>query len=598
MDNASQGPTGDPEQFRWGIDSIVFSGGEELSVPRDALTILIGPNNSGKSTALRELHGLLVEQPNQGGLRVIWNAKPFREGRMEDCRAWLMSHYPRRPIVDDPRRPNPGVPDVFFTIQGATTFAAVGKAWPHGNRLQELNAFLVHKLDSISRISGHSAERIELHTHTPTAYIHVLQADDTLAARISSEVRGAFGEGLVINWTSTRAQFHVGDEPTRTRDQDRVSTGYARALSTLPILDNAGDGMRSFVGSLLATECGNHPVLIIDEPDSFLAPPQARRLGRLLATSARSRHRQVIVATHSSDLVQGALSQGNVAVCRVTRDGSVNHGHLLDSERLADLTRKPLLRSAAAIDGVFHHGVIACEADSDCRFYQALLDRLESKKEIEGPLDLYFVPAGGKGELATLATAYSNLRVPVAVIADLDLLQKEGELRNVVTGLGKDYSEVQKLAREVRTAFGELPPSIGYDQFEKAITEILEGTKAAKKLDPEHRRRLSEVIRDAADWSEAKKYGLLKLKGGQLASAKDLLERLASWGLFLLPHGVLECWWRAGPAGSKTEWFVAAMKKLDEDKTAFATAEVFAARVAHYFGKRTATLDISRWLDV
>ena len=61
-------------------------------------------------------------------------------------------------------------------------------------------------------------------------------------------------------------------------------------------------------GILLASECASFLVLLIDEPEAFLHPPQARRLAAALARTAKSLGRQVILATHSTDIIQGALS--------------------------------------------------------------------------------------------------------------------------------------------------------------------------------------------------------------------------------------------------------------------------------------------------
>jgi hypothetical protein len=68
-------------------------------------------------------------------------------------------------------------------------------------------------------------------------------------------------------------------------DRDRVSESYLRDLAEVPLLHQSGDGIRSFAGTLVAATCGAHPLLLIDEPEAFLHPPQARRLSRAIARS-------------------------------------------------------------------------------------------------------------------------------------------------------------------------------------------------------------------------------------------------------------------------------------------------------------------------
>ena len=228
------------------------------------------------------------------------------------------------------------------------------------------------------------------------------------------------------------------------RESDRASVEYLMELDKLPRLDEAGDGIRSYVGLWLEANCGAHPVLFIDEPEAFLHPPQIRRLAAILAKSAEDKQRQIIIATHSSDVLRGALdASSNVTVCRLTRTANVNHGRLLSSTEIRKLWSKPLLKSVAALDGVFHQGVVVCEADADARFYEAVLRSIELRRQVERPPAYHFIHGGGKGELATLASAYRALHVPVAVIADIDILRNKPEFEKLFASLGGDFETIQ-----------------------------------------------------------------------------------------------------------------------------------------------------------
>jgi len=43
----------------------------------------------------------------------------------------------------------------------------------------------------------------------------------------------------------------------------------------LPQVQEQGDDVKSFVGMLLAITATEYPLLLIDEPETFLHPPQA-----------------------------------------------------------------------------------------------------------------------------------------------------------------------------------------------------------------------------------------------------------------------------------------------------------------------------------
>lgn len=550
--------------FRWGVHSLTFSGGEEIFVDQDSVLIITGPNNSGKTLALQEIEQVVV-----GGMlnnRVITNGSKFCEGTLGDFITWMEERYPVRAFADAKYFINKGVilseaqlPDIFAVLQTGQGYYSPGNY---------LNNLILERLDTSSRLSLVSpAQLSNPYVGSATHYIHVLQADDRLMKIVSNEFYRAFGEHLVINWYgggNNLVHFHIGQEPERTVEKDRVSAAYQAELIKLPLLHEAGDGVRSFVGTLLAIHCGRHPVLLIDEPEAFLHPKQAERLGAILARSAETLHRQIIISTHSSAIIRGAINTSNkVSICRLTRhnQGSMNHATLLSSEEVKQLWSSPLLRSTAAIEGVFNTGVVVCEADTDVRFYETLLQQLEETGRLDGPGDLHFVHGNGKGKLATLANTYKRLNISVAVIADLDLLRNDAEFKAVLRALGIEFDSVAHLYKQTLVALNDVSPRRSVQDFVQEADVILSRVRNTSKVDNTDRRRLAEILDDTARWSEAKRYGINKLRGGELQAAKELLRACQAVGLFLVPTGELESWWPAGPA-EKKEWLLPAIERI------------------------------------
>jgi AAA domain, putative AbiEii toxin, Type IV TA system len=343
-------------------------------------------------------------------------------------------------------------------------------------------------------------------------------------------------------------------------------------------LAQQGDGIRSFVGTLLAAYCGSHRVLLIDEPEAFLHPPQARRLAALLAKSAIDTSRQVIVATHSADVVRGAIERsGPVVICRITRVGPYNHAAVLDTQRLNELYAKPILRSSTAVDGLFHKGAVVCEADADSRFYEAVALRTEQQQGLPSA-DLHFVHGGGKGQLPILARSYGSLKVPTAVVADIDILRDKRLFEDFVEAVGGDPTILEDRFNYVSTQLADSPPVLGIEDFVKSAQRVLNETSKERKLSPANRRELSQLLDEAAPWSEAKRYGITKLRGGAHEKALELLSKLKELGIFVVPVGELECWWRQGPA-NKAEWFPAAIRRIDEDQSSMPEAAAFMTEI-------------------
>ena len=78
---------------------------------------------------------------------------------------------------------------------------------------------------------------------------------------------------------------------------------------------------------------------------------------------------------------------------------------------------------------------------------------------------------------------------------------------------------------------------------------------------------------------------MTKQIGGALQTAQDLLGRLRELGLFLVPVGELEGWWRGGPT-SKGEWYLPAIKLAAESPDSLPEVASFVGKVCGWFGYR------------
>jgi ABC-type dipeptide/oligopeptide/nickel transport system ATPase component len=576
-------------EFAFRTEKLTFNDGLVLSLEPGTTLIITGPNNSGKSITLREIqqHLQRAGAPNpQLPVYVVTDVAFQCSGTPHQLADWLRLRYPASKQAQGTE---------FFqtaTFQHAgppSHGTGIGPEQPGFTLTAQSVAGMSHvlmlRLDTQSRLAIASATQSARYATNPATYIHFLQRNEVLAEHLSALVRSAFNRRLIINFGGgQQAWFHVGEEPPRQRDADRVSVQYLEALELQPRLDNEGDGIRSFVGSVLAAEVGIHPVMLIDEPEAFLHPPQARRLGSILAESATTSSRQIILATHSSDIIQGAMDASqNVVVCRMVRDGNKNRVSLLGKSELRDLWAKPLLRSSMAINGIFHAGAVVCEGDSDCRFYEALA--LRTEKETSRPLDLYFVHGGGKGAIATLAQTYKALDVPTAVIADLDLLRRREEFLKLYGTLRGDPSEIEIPFNRTSSALNDRNPLVLASEFAESARSVLDRIEMAGRVTSGDRKELQELLDSATDWSEVKRYGISKLTGAELTAGKELMMRCRQVGLFVVPVGVLECWWREGPT-NKPEWIAKAIPRISESPEVFREASEFLADVFAYLGGR------------
>ena len=106
--------------------------------------------------------------------------------------------------------------------------------------------------------------------------------------------------------------------------------------------------------------------MLIDEPEAFLHPTLSRKLGREMATLANERDGNIFASTHSSSFLKGCVESGTPTnIVRLTYSAPKATARALAPEKLKELMRDPLLRTAGLLDALFYHGIVVGEGDSE-----------------------------------------------------------------------------------------------------------------------------------------------------------------------------------------------------------------------------------------
>ena len=300
--------------------------------------------------------------------------------------------------------------------------------------------------------------------------------------------------------------------------------------------------MRGFAGVILATSVGRETIVLIDEPEAFLHPPQARLLGSALVEN-RAVGRQLFVATHSSDLLRGILDSDSkeTRVLRLTRQGAVNGVRLLDNAHIRELWDDPLLRYSNILDGLFHECVVVCEADADCRFFSAVHDSIHSElAEGTRRLDVMFTHCGGKSRLPVVIRALREVDVPVRAVADFDVLADEQPLRNILDALRLEWSLIREDWKTVKNAIDSKKPELSTSEVSEKITGVLSNVTEAF-FPSKTKDEIQSILRRSSPWSNAKAVGKAFVPAGQPARACErLLQAFRNAGLYVVEVGELE----------------------------------------------------------
>lgn len=473
-----------------------------LVLNEPAVTIFVGPNNSGKSMVLREIADFSSHGDTH---REILAGLKFRKHSVEEIDAILE--------VWTDRKRNPGEVDhpdhAYLKFEGWRTqihlphFCQILQN-PDGNInefAQNYAARHVLILDGPSRI-GLTEEQSRGDLKDPQSTFARLLTDDPRRQSLRDVLFDAFGLYIGMD-ISEGASIHLRYGNTVPPNERTVEDATLEWMRNARPIHQWSDGMKAFTGMLLELRAGDPKIMIIDEPEAFLHPTLAYKLGREIAQTASQGEKQVFVSTHSSQFLMGAIQSGSkVNVVRLTYQQGSATARMLSNDDIRVMMQEPLLRSANALSGVFYEGVVVTEADADRAFYQELNERLLAEESGRGAPNTLFLNANGKDSVNKIVGPLRALGIPVAAILDIDAINQE-------------------------TNFPVLLEAINYP--EPHISIKLERTGVWSDL-------ISDDNKPKSDG------GIALLNGAAKEKAENLFDRLDQYGLFVLRHGEVEHW--------------------------------------------------------
>lgn len=553
--------------FKYKINEVCFSDGTKIQP--GALTVIVGPNNSGKSRTLRDIETLCT-----GGAKPRVVVTGLIHSVPQNVPE-LLDAYKVESHTDE----NGGV---FLRSLSSNLTAQhsihVGPNWERhlesalSTQDENSRATFATMFGNMFVSMFSTEDRLKLVKESDSASRgtteNLLQAfyKEGIAAedRVRSIVREAFQKDIRLDYSALRRiLLRIGNDLSSAPVDAREALGYYENVEKL---DDQGDGIRSFVSTVLTLLVGNRPVLLLDEPEAFLHPPQAFRLGEVIAQQS-SANRQVIVATHSSELLRGILSRRHdVTILRVNRVGDASEIKVLPSEGVASFSNDPLLSSTRILDGLFYKGAIIVEADADSVFYQRIGRQLVDA-------DSYHVAhAHNKQTVARVLGPYRSLGIRYAAIVDFDVIRVKAEFLALINQFQFGHQEKAKL-EELRTVivdYIERVPSVDLlASVLKSLKEEIAATESdSRDADSKLSRLLGNLKRvreSGTAWKPYKKEGRLALDQVSRQAFDELCHICAARGLFIVPVGELEGWmtqYGITHTSNKSKWIVAVLELL------------------------------------
>lgn len=524
---------------------------------RPSITIFVGPNNSGKSQALREINNYFSTGSNAGGF--IIDSLNFIEFSQEQAQKELENRVlpPRfgSPVYEGHQymRIGSGQSTVLTSSFISSLISPNSNDTNRRNFAQYFASDLILSLDGPSRIGlAHAQHRGDLKSPgTAFARLFVNNAKRKSMRDLLYEATGMY---FALD-ASVGDHLHVkfgNAPPPNERSLDDLTLDYMR---TARGLDDISDGIKAFTGILIQLHAGTPQVITVDEPEAFLHPSLAFKLGKELARGAAEEGKRIFASTHSAQFLMGAISSGaEVNIVRLTYHNGTGTARLLPSAEITTLMQDPLLRSVGVLDGLFFDSVIVGEANADRAFYQEINERLLSYGDARGAARTLFLNADNKQTIPRIVLPLRKLGIPAVGVVDIDVLKDGG-------------AEWTRHLQAIGTPRSEHP---SYASRRVAVLDSLHATGKNYKTEG----------------------GIALLGSGELEAAENLLADLARYGFFIVPRGEIENWLTDLDVDrSKNKWLRNIFEKMGSDPTDESYVKPQAGDVWDFVGQ------ISRWIN-
>ena len=392
-------------------------------------------------------------------------------------------------------------------------------------------------LDGMGRLNLTAGRPVGLLTASPQNHLQALFVDDLRRSKLKQATKEAFDFYVMIDPTQPgQFRFCTSESlPARPEIERSLSDEALAYFSRAKSIDAASDGVKAYTGIIAAVLSTEFQTILIDEPEAFLHPPLARKLGVFLSEIARDRGATVFVATHSADFLSGCVQSGApVDVVRMTYDRGIASARMLSNEKLTPLMRDPLLRSTGVLSALFYRGAVVCEADTDRAFYAEVNERLLRWSQ-GGVVDTVFLNAQNWQTCSNIIGPLRDMGIPAAAIVDLDVL------------LSADFSKLLGAAYIPAITAASMTQT-------RANLKVAFKRAAGPAAEPKDVARL------------VKREGLRSLHDGERQACLDLLNQLSTYGVFLVPVGEVERWLSSlAVAGHATGWLTPVFEAMGDD---------------------------------
>lgn len=526
------------------ILSVVING---MTHKMGGLNIIVGKNNSGKSTLLKELYATSRTTVKSAAGNKWVSSAEVETGTVKDLIDSTFAHPERLGEVK-------GLSAVeafrFLKPRLVSVAAQANSSVFHGSRLESIGssaAYVENKNITVKVCPGaeieHAAEvptyivenivdlaasicvcsefcdtrlsepfettidDLEALEQCPTDQTAKLFCDDKGLESLNDTLFKVFGFRVGFdNIRQAKAYLRIKPEAA---NPEGLSSEIEKSHwweQNSPKIADQGDGIKAFLKLLMTLQDNAVNVVFVDEPETFLHPPQRRAIGEAIV-SAVNKGKQVFVATHDADVVRGLLTgdfSPNVLYLNIANGKhAVEH---IDLTSLVDCGTSSKsfskhgvqMLNERVINSLFFDKAVLVESENDRLIYE-LFCQQRLYAEYQGRC---FIGLNGSDTVLNLFDLMKLSGMSVCCIVDIDFLLSKDLCSKAVNVSNPKL-------RENHVAFSsELHR---YNEYERLKKEI-------------------------------KARGLDALEGDVRNRAGELMRGYASQGIYIVQAGELESW--------------------------------------------------------
>ncbi|KOY85873.1 hypothetical protein AD998_06705 [bacterium 336/3] len=552
------------------IDKITLKSGScvgkpNLEVDLTPVTIFVGPNNSGKSKVLQEIESN------------CYSSKSYQNNLVLDH--IVFSSLTKEEIEYEISLIEIPIQDVSILGSGFIRLSkihAINNLVRHNisrnnlihnaqnpNSTQNDDSYLKFLQMYVLGLRGDNrlnllreAETSDLQNF-PQNLLTYLFKNNELRAKIRQKIYDAFGKYFVIDLTNVRSlRVRLSDVPPVDEEEERGWTEKSILFhSNAKLIDDMSDGIKAFCGIITSIMAGDSKITLIDEPEAFLHPSLASRLGKEICKTLVGTKKRFFASTHSASFLMGCIQSGTpLNIVRLTYKNGLATSRLLPQDKILHLMRHPLLRSTGVLNGVFYESVIVTEADSDRAFYQEINERLLSENDSRGINNCLFINAQNKQTVWSIVAPLRELGIPTVGVVDIDVLKEGGR----TFGKLLDGAFIPELSHK------------GLESQRKSFYDALNATERNWKIDG----------------------GIQILNTNEQEACNSFFDQLENYGVFVVRNGELESWMKyINPTRDKSNWLIDVFEKMGENPEQSNYVKPSNGDVWDFIGS------IKKWLD-